>query len=69
MPARFGRGLQVSAIGLGFMGISQSCGPNPGTRDEMIAAFRRCFDPRHPTSGMSQRDVCFTFPLRSDSGQ
>ena len=31
-----GQGLQVSAIGLGCMGMSQSYGPNPGDRQEMI---------------------------------
>ena len=35
-----GQGLQVSAIGLGAMGMSQSYGPNPGDRDEMIAVLR-----------------------------
>lgn len=35
-----GQGLQVSAIGLGCMGMSQSYGPNPGTRDEMITVLR-----------------------------
>lgn len=35
-----GQGLQVSAIGLGAMGMSQSYGPNPGTRDDMIAVLR-----------------------------
>ncbi|GEL94638.1 aldo/keto reductase [Cellulomonas composti] len=35
-----GQGLQVSAIGLGAMGMSQSYGPNPGSRDEMIAVLR-----------------------------
>src|ERR671917_2453760 len=29
--------LEVSAIGLGCMGMSQSYGPNPGDRQEMIA--------------------------------
>ena len=33
-----GDGLEVSAIGFGCMGMSQSYGPNPGDRDEMIAA-------------------------------
>ncbi|HET9972775.1 MAG TPA: aldo/keto reductase [Streptosporangiaceae bacterium] len=33
-------GLQVSAIGLGCMGMSQSYGPPPGDRDEMIAVLR-----------------------------
>lgn len=35
-----GQDLEVSAIGLGAMGMSQSYGPNPGTRDDMIAVLR-----------------------------
>ncbi len=35
-----GQGLQVSAIGLGCMGMSQSYGPNPGDRDTMIGVLR-----------------------------
>ena len=35
-----GQGLQVSAIGLGAMGMSQSYGPNPGDRAEMIGVLR-----------------------------
>ncbi|WP_394554401.1 aldo/keto reductase [Agromyces sp. MMS24-JH15] len=35
-----GRGLEVSAIGLGAMGMSQSYGPNPGDRDDMIGVLR-----------------------------
>src|SRR3712207_3027942 len=35
-----GRGLKVSALGLGCMGMSQSYGPNPGDRDEMIGVLR-----------------------------
>jgi aryl-alcohol dehydrogenase-like predicted oxidoreductase len=35
-----GQGLAVSAIGLGAMGMSQSYGPNPGDRDEMIRVLR-----------------------------
>src|SRR3954468_21055573 len=35
-----GDGLEVSAIGFGCMGMSQSFGPNPGDRDEMIAVLR-----------------------------
>lgn len=35
-----GDGLQVSAIGFGCMGMSQSFGPNPGDRDQMIAVLR-----------------------------
>ena len=32
--------LEVSAIGLGCMGMSQSYGPNPGNRQEMVALIR-----------------------------
>ncbi|MDA4893077.1 aldo/keto reductase [Streptomyces sp. MS2A] len=39
-----GQGLQVSAIGLGAMGMSQSYGPNPGDRDDMIAVLRSAVD-------------------------
>ena len=35
-----GQGLQVSAVGLGCMGMSQSYGPNPGDRQEMIGVLR-----------------------------
>ena len=35
-----GQGLEVSAIGLGCMGMSQSYGPNPGDRDDMIGVLR-----------------------------
>jgi len=35
-----GQGLKVSAIGLGAMGMSQSYGPNPGDRDDMMAVLR-----------------------------
>ena len=35
-----GQGLQVSALGLGCMGMSQSYGPNPGSRDDMVAVLR-----------------------------
>ncbi|ACQ82358.1 aldo/keto reductase [Beutenbergia cavernae DSM 12333] len=35
-----GQGLQVSAIGLGCMGMSQSYGPNPGDRAAMIGVLR-----------------------------
>ena len=34
------QGLEVSAVGLGCMGMSQGYGPNPGGRDEMIAVIR-----------------------------
>ena len=39
-----GQGLEVSAIGLGAMGMSQSYGPNPGDRDGMIAVLRSALD-------------------------
>ncbi|GII99139.1 aryl-alcohol dehydrogenase-like predicted oxidoreductase [Sediminihabitans luteus] len=39
-----GQGLQVSAIGLGCMGMSQSYGPNPGPRDEMLRVLRSAVD-------------------------
>ena len=35
-----GQGLQVSAVGLGAMGMSMSYGPNPGDRDDMIGVLR-----------------------------
>ncbi|WP_330301918.1 MULTISPECIES: aldo/keto reductase [unclassified Streptomyces] len=39
-----GRDLRVSAIGLGAMGMSQSYGPNPGDRSDMIAVLRDAVD-------------------------
>lgn len=39
-----GQGLQVSAIGLGCMGMSQSYGPNPGDRTAMIRVLRDAVD-------------------------
>ncbi|MFC8143522.1 aldo/keto reductase [Streptomyces paradoxus] len=39
-----GRDLRVSAIGLGAMGMSQSYGPNPGDRTDMIAVLRDAVD-------------------------
>ncbi|MEU2543438.1 aldo/keto reductase [Streptomyces iakyrus] len=39
-----GRNLHVSAIGLGAMGMSQSYGPNPGDREDMIAVLRGAVD-------------------------
>jgi aryl-alcohol dehydrogenase-like predicted oxidoreductase len=41
-----GQGLEVSAIGLGAMGMSQSYGPNPGDRGEMIAVLRSAVEHR-----------------------
>ena len=37
-------GVQVSAIGLGCMGMSQSYGPPPGDRNAMIALIRAAVD-------------------------
>ena len=37
---RLGQGLEVSAIGVGAMGMSMSYGPNPGDRDDMIGVLR-----------------------------
>ena len=39
-----GDGLEVSALGFGCMGMSQSYGPNPGDRAEMIALLRAAVD-------------------------
>jgi aryl-alcohol dehydrogenase-like predicted oxidoreductase len=39
-----GQGLQVSAVGLGAMGMSQSYGPNPGDRQAMITVLRQALD-------------------------
>ena len=39
-----GQGLEVSAVGLGCMGMSQSYGPNPGPREEMVAVLRGALD-------------------------
>ncbi|MCD4851097.1 aldo/keto reductase [Arthrobacter sp. AK01] len=39
-----GQGLEVSAIGLGAMGMSQSYGPNPGSRQDMIDVLRSAMD-------------------------
>ncbi|RMI09555.1 aldo/keto reductase [Cellulomonas triticagri] len=39
-----GQGLEVSAVGLGAMGMSMSYGPNPGSRDDMIAVLRGAVD-------------------------
>jgi aryl-alcohol dehydrogenase-like predicted oxidoreductase len=35
-----GQGLEVSAMGLGAMGMSMSYGPNPGDREDMIGVLR-----------------------------
>ena len=41
-----GQGLEVSAVGLGCMGMSQGYGPNPGAAPEMIAVLRGALDRR-----------------------
>ena len=43
-PRTLGQGLEVSAIGLGCMGMSQSYGPNPGDRADMIGVLRGAVD-------------------------
>src|ERR1700759_5219837 len=35
-----GNGLEVSSLGFGCMGMSQSFGPNPGDRGQMISLLR-----------------------------
>jgi aryl-alcohol dehydrogenase-like predicted oxidoreductase len=39
-----GSGLEVSALGFGCMGMSQSYGPNPGDRQQMISLVRAAVD-------------------------
>jgi len=39
-----GQGLEVSAMGLGCMGMSEGYGPNPGSREDMIAVIRGAVD-------------------------
>ncbi len=39
-----GQDLEVSAMGLGCMGMSQSYGPNPGDRDDMIRVIRHAVE-------------------------
>jgi aryl-alcohol dehydrogenase-like predicted oxidoreductase len=39
-----GQHLEVSAVGLGCMGMSQGYGPNPGDRQDMIAVIRAAVD-------------------------
>jgi len=39
-----GHGLEVSAIGFGAMGMSQSYGPNPGDRQDMITVLREAVE-------------------------
>ena len=41
--------LEVSAIGLGCMGMSQSYGPNPGNKQEMISLTRTALVPLEVT--------------------
>ena len=45
MHARvLGQGLEVSAVGLGCMGMSMSYGPNPGDRADMIGVIRHAVE-------------------------
>jgi aryl-alcohol dehydrogenase-like predicted oxidoreductase len=44
MEQRLLGGLQVSALGFGCMGMSQSFGPNPGDRQQMIDLLRSAVD-------------------------
>ncbi|WP_062428976.1 aldo/keto reductase [Herbidospora daliensis] len=39
-----GQGMQVSAIGLGCMGMSQGYGSNPGTHHDMVSVIRTSVD-------------------------
>jgi aryl-alcohol dehydrogenase-like predicted oxidoreductase len=48
-------GLEVSAIGLGCMGMSQSYGPPPGDRNEMISQVRLPVRRRRRQVGLSSR--------------
>ena len=41
---KLGQGLEVSAVGIGAMGMSMSYGPNPGDRDDMIDVLRYAVD-------------------------
>ena len=41
---KLGQGLEVSAVGLGAMGMSMSYGPNPGDRGDMIGVLRYAVD-------------------------
>lgn len=50
-----GRDLQVSAVGLGAMGMSQSYGPNPGDRDDMIRVLRTA--PEHGVTFFDTAEV------------
>ncbi|MGJ6969619.1 aldo/keto reductase, partial [Streptosporangium sp. G11] len=39
-----GQAMQVSAIGLGCMGMSQGYGPNPGPHEDMVSVIRGAVD-------------------------
>ena len=39
-----GQSLEVSAIGLGAMGMSQGYGPNPGDRADMVGVLRHAVE-------------------------
>ena len=63
-----GQGLQVSAIGLGAMGMSQSYGPNPGDRDDMIGVLRDAVESRASPSSTPPRSTAPT-STRSSSAR
>jgi len=56
-------GLEVSAIGLGCMGMSQSYGPNPGDRQAMIGVLRDAGFSRMEAATLQCRLERFAFAL------
>lgn len=59
--------LEVSAIGLGAMGMSQSYGPNPGSREDMIAVLRGAVE--HGTTFIDTAEVYGPFDNESLVGE
>src|SRR5699024_4244440 len=51
-----GQDLEVSAVGLGCMGMSQRCGPNAGDRDDIIGVIRYAVDDAGVTSCATAED-------------
>lgn len=62
-----GQGLEVSAIGLGCAGMSQSYGPNPGDRDDMIAVLRYAVEEAGITFFDTSRTTAPSAPTRAPS--
>jgi aryl-alcohol dehydrogenase-like predicted oxidoreductase len=58
-----GQGLQVSAIGLGAMGMSQSHGPNPGDRQAMTGVLGATI-PRFTTENRNANQALLTHGTR-----